>query len=483
MIIESNKTERFGLIFFTIIACILILLLVFLKDTLHIFTLLESTLMITYFFVTLSIMDLRGIYSINSFFLITFGLFLLSRILINPISNTVYYYYDGSFGKHFWTPEARLYTLVTLILALLTHYITTLNLYFVGKAFKVSMRKKLNVRSRFLNDVKRYSWLKTCKVLFLFAFPFSLALNLFEFVQVLNGGYVSIYKSALSTPRILELSRFIVQISYFGFLASNKKFGTYCLFSGLYFTFLLTDALKGGRLTVVAFILFFVCFMKYRYKESFKLRIASIAFILGLPLLQLVTLIRLNQSKLFNFLDSYRAFLFDNGVSLNVIGLTYTYMNKLPYHPYPYVLEPLTRVWTIFTNSVVRSGGQNTEIISNRFNLAHHLSYTLNPIAYEKGAGIGNSYLAELSELGIFGLVIGSILLSIIIFLIEQNLTRSFTLRYFSLIIVTHFFVMARAEYFIDTYTILKYLGGYIIIWTICIGYHVAKKTLLKRKA
>lgn len=281
-----------------------------------------------------------------------------------------------------------------------------------------------------------------------------------EVYFVLNNGYYAYYihfKKRLSENILLfflSKAELFLNVSVCCFFATfpskkevNKLTLAYCfyIFMGLF---------TGARSSFVLGILFLVVYYIYRNaldptqgfitKKKIFTAICMIPFIfLGLGIIDYVR--AGDNISIDNFLRIIPDFIYDQGVSINVIKRAYQYK---------YLLNN-DRVYSFFFlhtgifSFIFSRGFIGNTIINgvNGYQFTHALSYILLGDSYLSGRGIGTSYIAELfHDFGINGIIIGNIILSYVLCATRKFSQGNILLRIIKLLIIQSILWMPRGN-------------------------------------
>ena len=119
--------------------------------------------------------------------------------------------------------------------------------------------------------------------------------------------------------------------------------------------------------------------------------------------------------------------------------------------------------------------GQSTEMLEIRYNLGHQMTNSISSVYYLNGFGVDSSFIAEFSEFGIVGVILGSIFISIVISAYSRNIVSSKYLKFFAPLFVQYILMIPRAPAIFDTYTLAKWSVVYFAVI-------VLSKLLIKSK-
>jgi len=391
-----------------------------------------------------------GFFHIMVFFHGTFLLFVLGKVPSDL--------FDLASIQEFYSLVNVNFQIVTIIEALLISMLSLLTINLFSFVFIPKKLKKLNSNSLYITLGKR---------IMLFSFPLIFIKLYIEYKFIMSVGYVAYYAGAATNihyPFILiSISHMIFSFGYFIFLAGVPELKKFKLYSYIFLFIMLVDALKGSRGVLVLPILFYFWYLGNFYKINIKKYVKRfiIFTIVLISLSQFYAQYRLDSSKSYDY-DKILSFLTDQGRSISLISLYIENKRSMPETRLGYIFEPLIFPFIYINNRNLLSHGQNIDTVTLRENLNHRLTYYLNENYYLSGGGLGSSYIAEAYEFGYLGIIFFSILLSYLISLLYKYSNQRIMI-FFSFYIVTHIFTIGRAEYFINMWTILKYIILYSI--------------------
>ena len=391
-----------------------------------------------------------GFFHVMVFFHGTFLLFVLGKLPADLFNIVNIQEFSSLINVNF--------KVVTIIQALLVSMLSLLvinlfSFFFIPKKIK------------FLSSNKLY--INMGKKIMLFSFPLIFVKLYIEYKVIKTVGYIAYYAGATTHIEypfmLIGISSMIFSFGYFIFLAGIPKIRDFKLYSYIFLFIMLMDALKGSRGALILPILFYFWYLGNFYKidqKKYVKRFVIIAIIL-ISFSQFYAQYRVNSDKSYDYSKIF-SFLTDQGRSVSLISLYIENKNSMPKTSLGYIFEPLTFPFIYVFNRNLLSHGQNVSSVLLLDNLNHRLTYYLNESYYLKGGGLGSSYIAEAYQFGYIGIVLFSALLPYLISIVYKYSDKRIVV-FFSFIIITHIFMIARAQYFINMWIILKYVMFYFI--------------------
>ena len=410
-------------------------------------TLLQYELLAIYLWSLWSASKESGFFNLYVMFLLTLGLFLYSRIILD-IFGMFEWYWATKWSDFYFSIHTRYRILSFLIWTLLFTHLGAL----FGK--------------RYLS----YDWIefshspaldKCSTILFFLAFPGAFTKYLIELKFILSRGYLAVYDGSLNNityPVWTMGTGVLIEAAYSLFLASRPTKKKFFIISSIFFVLKIVDVMKGGRARLFLPIIFVAWYYYSFFKNSSSVSFKKVAFfgLIGIFLSQVLAQLRGDSVNLDDMGGLITIFFAQQGVSLLVLGYMVHYETLFVNHGAPYILYPLV-FWNVFN-------GQTVEYAQHTISLAHRLSYFLSPAAYLGGEGTGSSYVAELWDLGWLGAVLMCLLLGYGIRYFEKAVRRYRTVMFLSFILVPSIVFMPRSAFFPPLQQILLYLIFYWVV-------------------
>lgn len=391
-----------------------------------------------------------GFFNLYVMFLLTTGLFLYSRIVLDAFD--MFEWYWANKWTDFYFPVHTQYRILSfLIWTLLFTHLGAL----LGKRY-LAYRQIEFSHSPFLD--------KLSTGLFLAAVPGTLTKYLIQLKFIMSRGYLAVYDGSMeqiSYPVWTTGAISVMETAYCLFLASRPSKKKFFIISSIFFAMKIIDVMKGGRAKLfLPFI--FVTWYYYSFLKngrSISLLKAALFCLGGIFIAQVLVQVRMGSDFVMDSMgDLVTLFFAQQGVSLLVLGYMVYYEPLFINHGAPYILYPLV-FWESFR-------GQSLDTVQHTISLGHKLTYFLAPEAYLGGQGIGSSHIAEFWDLGWLGAVLMCFLLGYGIRYFEKAVRQSRTVMYLSFILVPAIVYMPRASFFPALTPILIALLFYWVVMT-----------------
>ena len=235
---------------------------------------------------------------------------------------------------------------------------------------------------------------------------------------MMRGNYL------LLTLNRIEQALPVALCCYLATLPDRKHCNKIC---GSYFLYLIFTLLGGQRGPFILGALFLMIYYFYRNKRDGEVwvkkswvRIGLISFPFLLVGLGLFSKIRTgDQIEFKNIGDSLVKFVYNNGVSVNVIKRSYELDYKLRSDRFYSMHFLHDGIFGLVFGS--DGTGNNADKATEGYHLAHALPYLMFRDKYLEGAGTGTSYIAELyHDFGYIGIVFGNIIYGFMLALLAK---------------------------------------------------------------
>lgn len=143
---------------------------------------------------------------------------------------------------------------------------------------------------------------------------------------------------------------------------------------------------------------------------------------------------------------------YNQGVSARAIGATIKYQDQIPskFYSFSEIIDFINFNIISRFNGVIKPQGQSIEVVLQRTELSHVISFLQHPFDYlNKGLGVGSSYISELYlDFGYIGLILGSIFYGILFEKLGQWIKNSSTfIAAISLLVLKNLFFTPRASF------------------------------------
>lgn len=388
---------------------------------------------LVYVRVFLNILRNYGFKSVFVFFIFNFGVFLYSRVFLDFLG-FVDFGWANKWNYFLFSNEVKFELLFLLCFSF--------QLIYLG--YKLPIKSKIkSIRVLNLPRLELYAI-----IIFLLSCPGLIYKYFLQFKFVLANGYLSLYNGAIQSvkyPFWTYGSGFLVEMSFAVFLASMPKKRTYLIYSSIFMLLQVLDVLKGGRSKLFLPLMFVIWFYYKFYAKSFKVNLPKLIFY-GVALIlvsQALLMFRDSNNVVFelgSFSSLFVIFFEQQGVSLLVPGYLIHYKTEFINESLPYILYPLN----IFDNFSV----QSIEYVRQTLSLGSKLTYFLAPEDYLDGQGIGSSYIAELYDLGYWGVFIGSMILGVLFNKFDKLILSNRYIVFLSYIFFESIAYMPRASFF-----------------------------------
>ncbi len=298
----------------------------------------------------------------------------------------------------------------------------------------------------------------------------------FASIQVLYSGYLSLYIGAARgiLYRLGSLSYFLFTASFMFFISSRPELDDFSKYGRRFLFLSFLNSTQGVRSAFLAPLLFYFWYGKYRFNRRINPVLALIICLFGIPVLGAIAYIRNNVTVGLDYGGLFTETVMASSSSISVLALVYDYGLLSINDSYPFILDPIVRLCLVVLHPDVFSLGNSIELNLVSNNLPNQLSYALAPEQYLLGGGLGGNFIAELYEFGVVGIVLGIVFLVVIIGWFERIADVSVLASYFAYPFIRHLLLMPRAEYFLDTYTIAKFLVVYALFWFLVAAYKVS---------
>mgnify|MGYP004516495761 CR=1 FL=1 len=205
----------------------------------------------------------------------------------------------------------------------------------------------------------------------------------------------------------------------------------------MYIAYMLISLLSGQRSVFTLGILFLLVYFLYRNQkdpsEKWVTRKMVVLAIIAIPILSVFMTIFSNirmgeQVGAVTLTSGVMDFLYDQGVTGNVIKRAFMYKNQIPKQIYSLEFIHSGIFARIFGIHVYH--GNTVEHAMYGGSFTHALGYIVLGPSYLAGRGTGSSYVAELfQDFGYFGIIIGNIMYGYIIARINRPITKNNVLK------------------------------------------------------
>lgn len=417
----------------------------------------EIELLVVYGYVLHKAYKVYGFYDIKTLFLVTLGLFSFVRVFFTILGLDNYMILVGSLHDMVWTNDTAVH--------ILSYYVIFLTVYHIGLSLSSSGENNTCI----VKEENNRKLLALAKKIFIISLPLQCVYKIIIAIQVLTFGLSALYAHSLglSGPMVVffKIGSYIFIISYMIICMEEREIKKFDRYSLIYLLTQMIQMVNGQRGQVVGIIICIIFLRYLLFGKKVGKKTIILLLIIGIPLLYSIQIIRdggtvseKDLSKSFPELGKSLS------ISLNVASYYYQYRSQLDYNEYPYVLDPIYSLYFFIINPELSDSGQSLETISYRYSLNHQMTYTISKEVYLSGGGTGSNFIAEFSEFGILGVILGSIIIFIIIKKYSNNILRYRYLRFMSLNFVQYILFIPRAEAFYSTYDLVKWSIIYFVV-------------------
>ncbi len=411
---------------------------------------LEYTWLVLYIFALYSSVQLSGLMSIFSMFLILSFVFNYGRIFLDLFTD-----FDLSYVDLFHHIKLSLSTeieLLGMIIIFLSFSLLTFLLFYKKSSLALTHNKKL---------------MQTAISIMIFSSVPLIYNYIIEFKYILTHGYLSIFTGELHRNSMTILPQIFPRLMTFGFMLflaaipHKKEFKRYVF---LYIFVVFLSALKGQRGELLLTLIYLIWYYHNIYHVKFNKKIGVLTLVGILFLSQFAITLRSDYET--NLLEIPYEFLRLNGISICVPSYLIEYKETFKSEGVPYIFAPIyDYFYRVFIDRSVFYSGPSIDLVNTSNYLSFNLTYYINETAYFLGHGTGTSYLAEFYDLG--GIYFGAFALSILIYLMmkwEYYLYRVRWIMFLSPIVVSQFLYMPRDAFFKIIDNVIIYSLMYIIL-------------------
>lgn len=465
-------------IFFTFVNVFLCLLFQYLDDVSSYIYLISIIICVGYVLSIYALIKLRGIMSLTTLFWACLGLFGVSRLFLYLFG--VFDFMKSPYsiiGIFYWDYETAVIVLnyYFIFMAIFTNIVLHSNYY----------RKKNRIENRIENryegeaDKEKYnSLVRIRKIIYTGFFISAPIVAVYYFIQalvVLRLGYTSLYNNEaaqyLSFGPLLSIARFCFTITFYSICSMEVREKYFRISMFVYLVVNAIPLFQGSRAIFIISLLAILFIYYQKFGKVIKGRWIIFGGALGIPLLEIIGYIRSNiKITPISFFSSYKDFIINLSSSLNVPAYYIQHKAELSENSYPYILEPIFRVFQYFKNIQIYSSGQSLEMIAVRFNLGHQITNNISTGYYLAGSNVASNFIAEMSEFGLLGVLFFSVIISKLIVITEEKIVnRNIFFTFMTIEFTKWILFIPRAETIYDTYSLLKYSLSFAVIYLLSI--------------
>lgn len=405
-----------------------------------------------------------GIVSLQSLFLTCLFLFNYSRIFLFIVGAFDFTRAPYSYFAVFEWKESTIKTVCNYYLVFNTVFLLSMLLTHKRSITNKKKSSKNQLDSIMTQDFVR----KTFTIIFFISLPFMVySLATFS-VSIMLSGYGTLYTGGLQSYEgnaILRISRMIFNTCFYVICMTERDEKRFTRIGIIYIMVTGIQLLQGSRGYFIVAILT-IMYIRYRkFGVAFRVRTMALLAIVMIPGIYFIALFRDNALNSFNLGDAVTYFLEDMSGSLNVPAYYLQHKSELLRNSVPFVFDPIVRIIEVLRHPLVYSGGQTIDYIHVTSDLGHILTYNISPSYYLAGNNIASNFIAEMSEFGLSGVFVGSLIFSYMLFKFDKVFCKNTFFMFMSSEFLLKILYVPRAELFYDSYSLIKYGAIYFGIY------------------
>lgn len=404
-----------------------------------------STFVLSYYYTVKRI----GFFHIFSLLHVTLFIFAFGGIIASPIV-------ENADFRTSVTPLAVRFKedVIQQVLSLYSVYIC-----FSFVAFFYFHRKFYRDRSFSLQTNNYY--LLIAKKTFLVLFPFAL-MYAYTMYKIGDGNRVLLYQTgsndALGVPLYLRITNMLFTASFYLLIASCPRKKVFIKYFSLFMCTMIPILMMGERGEVVVPIIFILWYFYRVYGISIDL---LKVFLIGTSIMIvsfIVSVTRMGDvvSGLSVF-DMILGFFASSATSFSLLAYYVQFRDSIMDHNYPFFLDSLI-------GGLTGATGQSMHVLEVRSNIGHQLVYSLNPGYYLAGYSTGTSFIAEMYEFGVCGVIIGTVMLGLFCVLFENKMCKNHFRMLFAYLFFQFLILTPRGSLFVPIYDIIKYILCFCVL-------------------
>jgi oligosaccharide repeat unit polymerase len=284
-----------------------------------------------------------------------------------------------------------------------------------------------------------------------------------------ENGYVAFYSTSLadivSYPELLQLGSNVFYMGFFLILCAVPARERMLKYFAVFFLVSVIDSLKGNRglmfLIPLFSIWYFGCFygMRLSFRQMVKGGALFVLLIFGAN-----TMLAQRSGAVGDASAALVTFVFSASTSNRLVNYYLDNRENLPKPKIGYIFEPLVFPFNYLMHREALAQGQSEEVVRIRENLNHRLTYHISRDYYLTGGGLGSSFVLEMYEFGIVGVLFFSLLFAMLVNKYMDSMRYSRLAIFLSFLIITHILMMPRAEYMPGIWSIGKYACLYLVV-------------------
>ncbi|HHX79159.1 MAG TPA: O-antigen polysaccharide polymerase Wzy [Acholeplasmataceae bacterium] len=376
------------------------------------------------------------------FFLFTFIFFQMSRLFLYYLGLTDLNWRRGYVGD-FFDDETALHTLKSFVIVLSALFFS--QFLITPKKNKVK-KSSLNIFSEGNNLI-----IGIVSILLIFTLLVNIYKSYDVFLFIKKYGYVSYYKDYVGNKYMIILAdSSYIFFYYYLALTSNKKVKLKRIILILFIIATFFVLIQGTRrffVLNILLVLYYYLITSKKFSFRFILKLI-IPVILLFVLFFMVSSVRMGraQKNSLNLGDMLILFLEQQGVSIVVPSYGYSYQQEIPDKGLNYLIPDQINFLKNITRSKIDKSHREEQALEGNY-LAQFISYKVMPSRFNKGEGMGGSFILEIYYyFGYIGLFIFSVLIGLFtVYASKTNMSGNSFLFVILLSILHYFFLMPRS--------------------------------------
>lgn len=394
------------------------------------------------------------LFELKNIFLFTSLIFFFGSTLVRSVFEIDVFQLDSLVVENF-DPKLLDKASLIILISIITIYLVARN------AFEI-------VSPKFIFN---HFFFRLGKKLMTFSIPFVFLQYLFEFYYIFKNGYLAIYSIGLNNIDyplpFLRFSYYFFFIGYFLVVISNCSYVIFKKYSYIFLFFALLNSLKGGRAEIMIPICYFLWISNLIYGKRLQIKKIIYLFLLVLLSANFLSQFRTDNDSL-PISKIFYSVIASQGRSTQTFALYLKNSEELDNLENCFIIANLAVPIINFQHPEAYNQGQNIESVKYSKNFKLIITYFLNESYYLAGGGIGGTYIAELYQFGIIGVIFFSLIFGTYLRYHKFFFNIPY-IKFISFFLFSHIFIISRAEYFPNTYILIKYILIYVAIYVLLI--------------
>lgn len=404
-----------------------------------------------------------GMFNIFSLILVGFFIFAIGGILHFFISNdNILEFLDHGFGDFYFTNMIMQESLLIYSLFIALSYLTY-SMIHKGKGSFIGLEDKNSHDDMYFKIGKFLMW----AFLAVEIYKGYLYFSSFSISRVLIYLYGNMENPV---PTWVRFFATFFEIGYAFILCSKPEKSVFKKYSALFFVVIIPEILLGNRAMFGAFMLYYFWYYARFYNpQPIRKKYVLLGGVLILLIFQIMQFMRdggdFDMASL-----SLTSFLKGQATSFYILPIYIQNASSIQYYLYPFILYPIIGVFSGYT-------GQSIEALQHKCGVGHQLIYTVSPDYYLNGGSFGSSNIVELYDLGVYGVIIGAVFFSCMLYYFEKKVGVNRIALFMSYHILSLFIMSSRGSFFPSLYDVFKLFVFYSFI-TFCYKLLYKKKNI-----